>query len=1321
MLNKSTFLKVVGVLILIVSFTTAPSYANDISAIKLSQNNAIGARCLTRTPDKTIHLVYWNKEGSASKLYYINSQDEGGSWSPPFLLSQSYDDAKHACLATDENGQLYVFWADSGKILYSYTSTNGKNWSPIYKISGRLVQADFPGAIISKQGDIHIVFEDSGEIYYRMYVAQEKSWSTLFNLSQTTTLSKSPQISIASGEFLGVTWVENGEIAFREQIITPEGNSSGTSIQWNKQEIISREAENLFSLQSKANLNPQIIVDSKNRVHVIWGNGKNLIHRMRVQEFWSPAPALIAKNAMQWFGAATCTIDQEDSIYCAWIDDGKTMIRQYNAARTAWELSYSLPSLFQEGYHTVPVLGPAWSKEAFKPKQGLDLAYIRRTSLEGKDYHFKFYSKASMSASLTAPQITSVTHTQGRLSISWQPLQEQSAFRIIVGNASPVVTPYLYDSSIINDSLPNHLTKAFAFNVSELYIQVKVADKNGNWSDWSAPYRYKISLEQSKTGPEIILKGIEENSLYLYSPSPNLLYFGNGLDSPKVITIYGSVIGKSSGLKQISFSSYGVNTPPPLKDPETNNWEVQYSLQSADNSGEIIITATDYNENVSQARIQIIKDAIPPQPPTWVRINPDREAHDSFALKDGKKYNKNKVYIFWKDGSDQESGMRYHVMGTSNQWWKNSIHRSGDSEMGYEGQNTFYVFAVDNVGNISAPGTDAVFLDTVAPFAPQFKSQMTSTNIIYGIKSPDTVEVLVDGLANKVEIISSNDWKYLSDLKDGESNIYSLQAIDEVGNKSKISSANIRRKSTPPKINSLTHEPPGPFRGKDKIFFSLTGESGNLASIEIPGVAYDINLYDDGQNGDRKQNDGIYSGSFAIPENVQTAEANIIGILVDPADNQATQSDPKAIQINSSQPVVLDDFEILGDVFPWKNHVQVKNIDATTVPSIQHQGGGIGVCKIDYDFSGHQNWAGFSSREFMPRNCFGLEPYLYFKIKGSGSRTCRAAIKIRTKSNPDWNKYLKEFPPSEYTFSLSNSTWQYLEVPLPKEVAENLDEVVQYSIVLYSPDHKESGTFYLDNLQIVYKKTPSGTLVRKPSLPLVMPKDKQEISFQPETIEETMIYPAVAKGEFIPAPYLSPIFYPNPIRAGSPVRLKVEIPLKYKAQEVALLLLNNNGKLISTKLKNTNDTWWHGVAAMPVYISEGSYFGTLYIKTSTGHFLKTRFPFDVIPQQSQAAIDQLTTTFYPHPLVAGVGSTVKIKVPRSMQAKKIIIFFGESNSKSFITNLYIKNITGADEYWFGSVALPADLQGGDYTALIYVKNRQNQTFKKKVKYSVISN
>ncbi len=1302
---------------------TTPVIANTLQSVKLTQNNALGPRSCTRTADKTLHLVYWVKTGDASKLYYCHSLDNGETWTPPFLLSQSYDSSSHACLSTDESGKLHVFWADAGKILYSTTPDNGRTWSPIYKVNGRYDHADMPSAVISRDGNIHITFESNGEIYYRAYLAKENGWSAVYSVSDTPALSRTPQLSLY-GTHIGILWNEDGEIAYKE--LSADTNT------WSAVSIISREAETMYGLKGKTNMNPQLAIDKKERVHALWGNGNKLIHRIKVNEVWSPAPSLVASDAMQWFGAPVISLDAANSLYCAWIEKGHITYRKYNGERSSWEMPELIPMALQDGFQASPAMGPAWSSTDLVPRQGFDLIYTWRASLEDTGYSLKAFSNTSFTAPEQAPVITGLTQAGGRFAVNWQPTAEQSSFRMIIGNSAPISIPYLYDSGIVDETTPFHMSRAFPVKDSELYVQVRTADRNGVWSEWSKPYLYKNAPQQSANGPVITLKAIEENSLYLYSPSPNIIFFGPGLDTPKTFTIIGTVTGKSSGIKSITFSKFGTNSPPPILEPQTADFEVQYAVRSMDQTGEVIITATDMNNNISETRVQVIKDIDPPQPPSWVRLSPDKEAHDTFK---GKKSQKNKIYVYWTEGTDTGAGLRYHVMGTSPQWWKDTVHRSGDFEVGNEGENTFYVFAVDNVGNVSVPGTDMVFIDTIAPYPPKLLATVTSTNILQGIKSPDTTEVLVDGQSARVEITSTTNWRYTTTLQDNMTQVISLQARDDIGNASDIVTISIKRKTSAPVIYTMTHEPANTvLRGRDTLVIKLKGEPFNFAKADIPPIAYDIPLYDDGVSGDNKKNDGEYMARFSVPASAGNRECQLIGTLSDQAGNSAQKIDAKKVRFNPSSTVVLDDFEIPGDVYPWMNHVKARNIDATEEKNLQLPGSS-GVCRIEYDMNGVQNWAGFSSREFIAKNCSGPTPKLQFKLKGTGQKEARAAVRLRTRTS-DWSREIKELPSSEYTFSLGSTEWQDILIPIPDDTAMDLDQVLQYSIIIYTPDSKAKGTFYIDDLRLTYQplqlQYDTGARperdMRVPVVPQIpartaIPEAQEQRTYAPQpdvdVQEDSTELSNETKGTFVNAPYFSVIIQPNPVRAGSPVHLKVNVPSKYKAQEAAILLVKQGDKLISAKLKRGAQDWWSATAPMPAFIRPGNYFGTLFVKTATGHFLKTKFPFQVIAQESNSPIDQAVVTFYPHPLIPGIGGTVKANIPRGLQAKKVLLFFGESSGAAASSELSIRDIGSTTEHWTGTITLPADLMPGDYNALLYIKDRTGKLYKKQIKYNVL--
>jgi hypothetical protein len=64
-------------------------------------------------------------------IYYLNSIDQGQSWSVPVQLGDS--SAVHSDLAVDHNGNLIAAWdfiSDSGfQVVYSESYDNGVNWS----------------------------------------------------------------------------------------------------------------------------------------------------------------------------------------------------------------------------------------------------------------------------------------------------------------------------------------------------------------------------------------------------------------------------------------------------------------------------------------------------------------------------------------------------------------------------------------------------------------------------------------------------------------------------------------------------------------------------------------------------------------------------------------------------------------------------------------------------------------------------------------------------------------------------------------------------------------------------------------------------------------------------------------------------------------------------------------------------------------------------------------------------------------------------------------------------------------------------------------
>ncbi len=84
----------------------------------------------------------------------------------------------------------------------------------------------------------------------------------------------------------------------------------------------------------------------------------------------------------------------------------------------------------------------------------------------------------------------------------------------------------------------------------------------------------------------------------------------------------------------------------------------------------------------------------------------------------------------------------------------------------------------------------------------------------------------------------------------------------------------------------FTTSSPNPVAGEAITFFVVTHESGGTAYISFTGVNQ-LNLFDDGSNGDFAANDGIYSRRYIIPSDLEIVNGLVTGHFQDGAGNNA--------------------------------------------------------------------------------------------------------------------------------------------------------------------------------------------------------------------------------------------------------------------------------------------------------------------------------------------------------------------------------------------------------------------------------------------------
>lgn len=1286
--------------LLFLAFLSALDLDNESSALRINKSNVFdyaGANHAVRTTDRMIHLVYMENEGKTSKILYTRSNSNGQTWAEPRVISEGYAYAKNPVILVDGGDKLSIVWENSGSIYITESLNKGIEWSTPFKVSGKFNDGKMPAAVLSNSNDIHLVWENAGSIFYRSYSGSLATWSTIYALNNAQKAAQSPVLTNLSNQQIVVAWIEQGEIICRALNL-----ANG---EWGKQEEISLDANKYLSTPGSCE-NPVIVADSADLVHCVWTSKQQILHRVRSKNYWSPIINRLSQRYAKGLSVPVITADGEGSIYCAFLEDNAVIIQQFNSSFMAWKKIRALkPKTAKILFSPLLVGNNGYNTAIFTYKSGYDLIWLEKAATNTAPAFLRYDSQAKFLEPLNAPKINSVANTNGYPVLNWSAPGNQVGFQIIISNRNQPADPLLYDSQRIDSNSATYTVDKFLLKDIPLYFFVRIFNEKGQWSEWSAPYLLKTG--EDTAGPELEITSIEEDSLYLYSPNPETLYYGRGLEQPKEFVIRGKVVDRGSGIKKLTFSPAFGDAPPPLYDLTSEDWAVRYTIKSSDDPATIIITAYDNSGLSSTKIVSVVKDNGPPEPPAWVTIYPDKDFADR-GVTGNKQDNDRTVYVSWVPAKDQGSGLRYHLMGTSAKWWQNSIHQPGDGEEGREGDNTFYVFAVDNVGNVSLPGTDKVFIDSLPPAKPELLANVTSGNYFYGTCSTDSATIYVNGVRDEVEIYAPGFWRYKHQLRDGQKELFNFQAVDKLGNKSEVCEERLSVDKTPPAVFYVEHNSPDKIlRVNDTLVVLLKGEPKNQGSFTIDGLVKDAPLYDDGTRGDISADDGTYTGTYRIDTEMNVGKVDITGVLADKVGNSSSKVSLKPVEIDSSQPVVLDNFENRGDVYPWKNHCAARNISKEQdefynfdIPE------GKGCLKVDYDFNGEQAWAGLASNEFLPKNLSGSRVYLNFWLKGSGS-DARLYLYLPGKKPRNISGELREIE-QEYSVSLKNDSWQKVSLPVDKRYLDDLEQVNKYQLFIIGKNEKEKGTFYLDDLYLSYlpakKQILSSTVKYIPPAQL---KTMKQVNLPPDN-----------RG-LLEAPYLQVELNPNPVQQGGKITVKINLPKNISAEEAVITWGLMNRKPLNLKLERTGQIW-KGIWQVPGSFKTGEQFGLLFVKTSGG-VLKKQFIYRVLPSGNTSLQDYINCVFYPHPLIPQKEAMVKILIPQALRPKTVGVFFGESKTKVYSTNLKKLDSAGGREAWQGSIVLPGEMQPGSYSAVIYIKTQDNRIIRRDAFYAVGGN
>jgi len=1262
---------------------------------------------IVRTQDRSLHIAYTQRSGSSGKIYYARSSDNGATWGERKFLTAGYPYSQNGQIIKDDSDKLYIFFENSGSILYVYSNNDGKNWSTPFKVSGKFSDGKNAAVTIVENGDLHLVWQNEGNIYYRNYQQRQATWSSIFSASTGGKYSESPSITCFRSQYVYIAWIEQGEVVARKLDLIHNS--------WGVIEKVSVISNSTLRQTPGASDVPIILADSNENVHMLWTNNKQILHRVQVKNIWSPIMSSIDSRYSKWLGEPSAVFDMKGNTYVSFVVDNKVLVKKFNLQSMRWEQEKVVHPDGAAILLSPHMVGNREVSEFTLYTSGYDLAWIRKEVRDTDGAVLDFKSQATFAEKTDAPRITGVAQINGFPRIAWSTDLDQVGFQLVISNRNTYAKPVLYDSGKVNSPAPNFSVDKFPYTTGDLFYFVRVVNIEGNWTNWSAPYFKKA--EEDEVGPFLKITELIEDSLYLHSPDPYILYYGKGIDHPKEFIIKGKVRDKGSGIKKLVFSELLGDKPPSIYTFPSEDWAVRYSIKSTDMPGKIIITAYD-NSGLSTTKIvSVEKDFVSPEPPTWVAISPDNRHKDKYADKT-KQDNDRTVYVTWKDGTDKGSGLRYHLMGNNPKWWKNSIHLAGDAEETVEGNNTFYVFAIDNVGNVSEAGTDKIYVDSNPPDKPEIASRVSSSNYFYGRKTPDAFEIYVNGLKEDVEILSDRTWRYKHGLRDGQIDLFHIQAIDKLGNESEALELRLGADKTAPGLFYIKHNfEKDILRVKDRLIVSMKGHPKNTAYFKIKGLTGKLPMYDDGTRGDIKADDGLYTGAYVVDTELKMGPLDLDVFIEDQAGNVSHKKADKALIFDSGQTILIDDFEAYGDHYPWKNHALGENINSAQEEYARFKlKDGKGALRIDYDFAGSQSWAGVASEESIEQNLYGSRCYINFWLKGSGSSSVRLFVYLQGNGKRNISTLLNDIQ-TKNSVSMINKEWHKVSIPVASEFLDELDTVKKYYLYVYSTNDNEKaqGTLYVDKLTISYRV--EDTTVYHG----IFDKKQQRTPQTDSTVMDEAIrrYTTTEKGKFKEAPFIQPMLYPGLFIKGESAVIKVQMPQNIRASLVYVHWGTSNSALRSTRLLKAAGKIWKGELRIPKSYLEGDHFGIIYIKTQDNHYYKKKFVYKVYDRENINEYNRISTIFFPHPLIPDSGASIKVKIPQSLRAKSVVLFFGEDSSDVYSAEV---KKTGKDEsleIWQGSAALPGNMLPGDYTAIVYIKTKDNRFIKQKAIYSVL--
>jgi len=265
-----------------------------------------------------IHLVWEDNTPGNPEIYYKNSTDGGTSWITKRLTYNS-DGSYVPTIAVDASDHIHVVWEDytpgTSEIFYKKSTDGGKNWTT-KRLTWNSGYSSRPVLAIDSNSHIHMVWEDGStpvksEIFYKRSTDGGVNWTTM-RLTYNSGWSGAPTLAIDSSNHIYVVWHDDSP--GNQEIYYKRSTDGGTS--WTTKRL---------TWTSGGSYKPNIFVTSnKGHIHVVWEDDTPGNFEIYYKKSTDGGATWTTKR-LTWTSVDSLnpeiTVDFKDHIHVVWEDD----------------------------------------------------------------------------------------------------------------------------------------------------------------------------------------------------------------------------------------------------------------------------------------------------------------------------------------------------------------------------------------------------------------------------------------------------------------------------------------------------------------------------------------------------------------------------------------------------------------------------------------------------------------------------------------------------------------------------------------------------------------------------------------------------------------------------------------------------------------------------------------------------------------------------------------------------------------------------------------------------------------------------------------